>query len=361
MRLDGYRLHNRYEVRGLLGRGGSGIVHAVLDLETGQTYAAKLKEHSRIQLVLDGTPKIPPSCYLLNIPYSQDSLSSDTKKHLKSNPFLPEITAAGIFMQKCPGVVVRYYVIGNDLSYYYIIMHLCGSTLDTYISKHLLHIPDSGLARSRLVHRLAQQVLRFARTVANLGKVVRDVSTRNFLLAHVDVAPTDPASTDLVAIDLSMLLPVGTNYGVYCGTPRYSSINNQEGGQASFFDDLEAAGYIILEAMTNKLHWRNAKLSTNILVIKQQCHQEFDKYFGALPAFLKLMIKRKTDSDYLATLSEIDELLKSDGVVVEIHESAERFTDHSLDFKEFDGLGPPSVSPRRFHHTPHQPLKRLSK
>ncbi|KAL2186167.1 kinase-like protein [Thermothelomyces heterothallicus CBS 203.75] len=212
---------DRYRVDRRIGAGGFGLVYSGTDLELGEEVAIKLT-HVR------DNPEVLQS-------------EKETYEALSGAVGIPQVRWFG---QECDYYALIYDLLGPSLEH---LFNYCGRKFSL---KTILLIADQAISRIQYIH--------------SKGFLHRDIKPDNFLMGIGKQGNT------LYTIDFGLAkefsdverhknaegLPLG-------GTTRYASINNHNGRQQSWGDDLESLGYVFVYFARGSLPWQGLKAAAD--------------------------------------------------------------------------------------------------
>ncbi|KAK8917528.1 hypothetical protein H634G_08915 [Metarhizium anisopliae BRIP 53293] len=147
---------------------------------------------------------------------------------------------------------------GQECDYFALVHELLGPSLEDLLNycdrrfslKTILLIADQAISRIEFIH--------------SKGLLHRDIKPDNFLLG------VGKRGNILYTIDFGLAKEYRdvehyrTLEGrVLCGTARYASINNHNGREQSWSDDLESLGYVLLYFARGSLPWQGIKAATD--------------------------------------------------------------------------------------------------
>lgn len=147
------------------------------------------------------------------------------------------------------------YAAGTEGKYNYIVMDLLEQNIEQLRASFGMQM------NIKVILHLGVQMLNALECVHDKGILHRDIKPANFLLR------TNPQNgiSDLFLIDFGLAglyyfdkhIPMKTGEKII-GTPRYMSVNVQQGLTASRRDDLESLGYILIFLQKGELPWQSA-------------------------------------------------------------------------------------------------------
>ncbi|POS68604.1 casein kinase I isoform delta, partial [Diaporthe helianthi] len=212
---DGYRVDRK------IGAGGFGLVYSGTDLSSGEEVAIKL------------------------------TLVRDNPEVLRAEKETYEALAGGVG-------IPRVHWFGQECDFYALVMDALGPSLEDLLNycdrkfslKTILLIADQAIARIGYIH--------------SKGFLHRDIKPENFLIG------VGRQGNTLYTIDFGLAKEFeyaerskhveGLALG---GTRRYASINNHNGREQSWGDDLESLGYVFVYFARGSLPWQGLKVATN--------------------------------------------------------------------------------------------------
>ncbi|KAF1739593.1 Casein kinase I isoform delta [Beauveria bassiana] len=213
-------IDERYRIDYKIGEGGFGLVYAGTDTQMNDEVAIKLTH-------VNTDPEILKA-------------EADTYKGLSGGVGIPR---------------VRWF--GQECDYYALVYELLGPSLEDLFNycdrrfsiKTILLIADQAISRIQYIH--------------GKGFLHRDIKPDNFLMG------TGTKGNILYAIDFGLAKEFcnaerfqtmqGRPFG---GTRRYASLNNHNGREQSWGDDLESLGYVLLYFARGSLPWQGLKAAT---------------------------------------------------------------------------------------------------
>ncbi|KFA70960.1 hypothetical protein S40288_10293 [Stachybotrys chartarum IBT 40288] len=210
----------QYRLDRKIGVGGFGIVYSGTDLQSGEEVAIKLTYIRQNPEVLQG--------------------EKDTYDALSGGVGIPRVHWYG---QECDYYALVHDLLGPSLED---LFNYCGRKFSL---KTILLIVDQAISRIQYIH--------------SKGFLHRDIKPDNFLMG------IDRQGNTLYTIDFGLAkesadaerrkdvegLPLG-------GTTRYASINNHNGREQSWGDDLESLGYVFVYFARGSLPWQGMKAAT---------------------------------------------------------------------------------------------------
>lgn len=159
--------------------------------------------------------------------------------------------------------IVKIKNFGSSENYNYLVLPLLGDSLSQVNASFKTTI------------QIALQMFDIIEYIHSKGIVHRDLKPDNFLFSRTSESKT-------FLIDFGLAKRYIDNEGEHIplkmgkslvGSINYSSINVQQGVEASRRDDLESIVYIILFLLKNGIPWENC-ISKEVLKKKQECHEE---------------------------------------------------------------------------------------
>ncbi|KAK4034626.1 kinase-like domain-containing protein [Parachaetomium inaequale] len=214
-------IDDRYRVDRKIGAGGFGLVYSGTDLSSGEEVAIKLTFVRDNPEVLRG--------------------EKETYEALDGGVGIPRVHWFG---QECDFYALVIDALGPSLED---LLNYCGRRFSL---KTILLIADQAISRIQYIH--------------SKGFLHRDIKPDSFLMG------LDKQGNTLYTIDFSLAkefrdaerckdmegVPLG-------GTRRYASINNHNGREQSWGDDLESLGYVFVYFARGSLPWQGLKAATD--------------------------------------------------------------------------------------------------
>ena len=144
------------------------------------------------------------------------------------------------------------YHAGSEGKYNYIVMDLLELNLEQFRTTY------ADQMNLKTVLHLGLQMLTIIESVHQKGIIHRDIKPANFLLKTNSLS----GISDVYLIDFGLAcgftdIQMKTNEKLI-GTPRYMSVNMQQGLTPSRRDDLESLGYILIFLQKGELPWQNS-------------------------------------------------------------------------------------------------------
>jgi len=248
-----------------------------------------------------------------------------------------------------------------------------GETLDKFIARECVGSNESrsltptcrNLALKWICYDLVSLLIQLARS----DLVWSDVSSRNVLLRYDWKERLQRPSFReplICAVDLELAGPPGQPVERPRGTPRYASIllgdplvhppcpessvfpfPGPERCVTCFECDLESVVYLMIDLLTQKLPWRNAKVPGNIRAVKYLVMSHLGEYMNGLPDFISKLWTivldhhvlgiQRSKAQYLSELDVVRGQIERDGFG---SFAPEAYSDRSSEFAEYDGLPP---------------------
>jgi eukaryotic-like serine/threonine-protein kinase len=241
----GTLFHGRYEILGVLGRGGMGMVYRAHDRRLDEIVAIKV-----LRPDFAGDPKM-------------------------AERFRSEIKLARKVRHKNVCTIHDY---GEDRGLLYISMEL----IEGVDLKHKLKA--DGAVPTEEAYAIAVQIAQGLQAVHDAGIVHRDLKTPNIML---------DASGTARLMDFGIAKRVGegtaTATGQIVGTPEYMSPEQAQGHKVDYRSDLYALGVVIYEIFTGHVPFRgDTPISTILKHLNDPPHLEI----AALSPALRLVLKR---------------------------------------------------------------------
>ncbi|KAM3515094.1 hypothetical protein MY11210_001332 [Beauveria gryllotalpidicola] len=207
----------KFRIDEKIGKGGFGLVYSGTELRTGRQVALKLMS------------------------------SREDTRMIKDE--------AGIYAALAGGVgIPEVFWFGEEQDFYVLAHELLGPTLEDLFNycgrrfslKTLLLLADQAIARLAYIHRK--------------GFLHRDIKPDNFLMGvgiKGNVLYTIDFGLSRERYDRDRFSTLeGRSFG---GTARYASINNHNGREQSWCDDLESLGYVLIYFANGSLPWQGFK------------------------------------------------------------------------------------------------------
>ncbi|TQV90120.1 casein kinase 1, delta [Cordyceps javanica] len=235
----------RYRIDKKIGEGGFGLVYAGTDMKLGDEVAIKLMH-----------------------------VNNDSEI-IKSEADTYNVLAGGVGIPR-----VRWF--GQECDYYALVHEILGPSLEDLFNycdrrfsiKTVLLIADQAISRIQYIH--------------DKGYLHRDIKPENFLMG------TGTKGNILYTIDFGLAKEFcnaerfqtlrGRPFG---GTRRYASLNNHNGREQSWGDDLESLGYVLLYFARGSLPWQGFKAATdeekNELIAQKKLNLPAKSLCGGLP------------------------------------------------------------------------------
>jgi eukaryotic-like serine/threonine-protein kinase len=262
----GTLFHGRYEIQGVLGRGGMGMVYKAHDRRLDEIVAIKVL---------------------------RPDFASDPKM---AERFRSEIKLARKVRHRNVCTIHDY---GEDRGLLYISMEL----IEGVDLKHRLK--EHGAVPTEEAYGIAVQVAQGLQAVHDAGIVHRDLKTPNIML--------DAAGTARL-MDFGIAKRVGegtaTATGQIVGTPEYMSPEQAQGHKVDYRSDLYALGVVVYEIFTGQVPFRG---ETPISTILKHLNDPPNLEVAALPQTLRAVLKRCLAKDpalRYASALEIAEALR---------------------------------------------------
>ena len=124
---------------------------------------------------------------------------------------------------------------------------------------------DGSLMAKRLpmsLNSIARQMLDRIRGLHVSGYIHRDIKPENFMFRGRRVFLIDMGLAKRYQTETGAHIPFQTGKRMV-GTPRYASINNQDGCEVSRRDDLESIAYVLIYLALGKLPWQSLPKCSN--------------------------------------------------------------------------------------------------
>merc|ERR1712000_50391 len=246
-------INGKYRVDRKIGEGGFGLVYAGTDTESNDEVAIKL-------MLADAGPEILET-------------ESQTYNALLGGAGIPRVRWFG---QECDYYVLVYDLLGPSLED---LFNYCGPKFSL---KTVLLVADQAITRIEHIH--------------NKGFLHRDIKPDNFLMG------SGRQGNILYTIDFGLTKEfcdaerrrtlVGRSFG---GTRRYARLNNHNGSEQSWGDDLESLGYAFIYLARGSLPWQGLKAAgvaeKNELIKQKKITLPMEKLCEGLPSEFAEYIK----------------------------------------------------------------------
>ncbi|EFY86385.1 hypothetical protein J3459_011148 [Metarhizium acridum] len=213
-------IDEKYRVDRKIGEGGFGLVYLGTDIRSNEEVAIKL----------------------MHIRDEYDILESEAETY--------KALSGGVGMPK-------FLWFGQECDYFALVHEILGPSLEDLLNycdrrfslKTILLIADQAISRIEYIH--------------SKGLLHRDIKPDNFLLG------VGKQGNILYTIDFGLAKEYrgAEQYSTLegralCGTARYASINNHNGREQSWSDDLESLGYVLLYFARGSLPWQGIKAAS---------------------------------------------------------------------------------------------------
>ncbi|KAJ3497523.1 hypothetical protein NLG97_g1833 [Lecanicillium saksenae] len=199
-------INKRYRIDHKIGEGGFGLVYLGTDTRLNDEVAIKLAD-------INAYPEI-----------------------FRAEVYIYQRLSGGIGIPR-----VRWF--GQACDYYALVHELLGPSLEDlfnycgrqFSAKTVLLIADQAISRIQYIH--------------DKGFLHRDIKPENLLMGTAqEFCNAERFQT--------------TRNRPFCGTQRYASLNNHNGREQSWGDDLESLGYVLLYFARGSLPWQGLKAAT---------------------------------------------------------------------------------------------------
>lgn len=214
-------IDDRYRVDRKIGEGGFGLVYSGTDLQSGDEVAIKLTSVRKDPRFLED--------------------ERDTYKALSGGVGIPRVRWFG---QECTFNVLIHDILGPSLED---LLNYCDRKLSL---KTVLLVANQAISRLEYIH--SKDILH------------RDIKPDNFLMG------LGKQGNILHIIDFGLakeywLAEEDKRYEShpFCGTTRYASINNHNGREQSWGDDMESLGYVFVYLARGSLPWQGMKAAND--------------------------------------------------------------------------------------------------
>ncbi|EQL00648.1 casein kinase I isoform delta [Ophiocordyceps sinensis CO18] len=213
-------INERYRVDYKIGQGGFGLVYAGTDLQTNTGVALKLMPNADEPRVLQA--------------------EAEVYRALAGGAGIPRVLWCG---DECDYCVLVHELLGPSLED---LFNYCGRRFSL---KTVLLLADQAISRLEYIHRK--------------GFLHRDIKPDNFLMG------LGRQGNVLYTIDFGLATEHGSQEHwtsgprFFGGTVRYASINNHNGREHTWSDDLESLGYVLLYFARGSLPWQGMKAAND--------------------------------------------------------------------------------------------------
>ncbi|KHO00983.1 casein kinase I isoform delta [Metarhizium album ARSEF 1941] len=216
-------IDGKYRVDRKIGQGGFGLVYLGTDIRSNEEVALKL----------------------MHIRDESDALQTEAEAY--------KALSGGVGMPK-------FLWFGQECDYFVLVHELLGPSLEDLLNycdrrfslKTVLLIADQAITRLEYIH--------------SKGLLHRDVKPDNFLLGvgkRGNILYTIDFGLAKEHCDIPKWHEKFDGNRPLCGTSRYASINNHEGREQSWRDDLESLGYTLIYFAHGSLPWQGMKAATS--------------------------------------------------------------------------------------------------
>jgi len=193
--------------------------------------------------------------------YTNETLAIKIEKKNEKNILKHE---ANIY-NRCKGIkgFPQLRTFGTEESFNYLVTDLLGDSIEYLREK------CGGKLKLQTILTLGTQILNRLESLHDLGIIHRDLKPENILVGHNE----SQNSRTFYLIDFGLSRFYIDNDGAHkaivfnkklIGTLRYTSINVQDGIEASRRDDLISLGYILLYCYNGKLPWQTNNMNSSL-------------------------------------------------------------------------------------------------
>ncbi|KAM4067320.1 kinase [Hirsutella rhossiliensis] len=213
-------VNERYRVDYKIGQGGFGLVYAGTDIQTNAQVALKLMSYANDADILNA--------------------EAEVYKSLSGGTGIPRVLWYG---EECEYSVLAHEILGPSLED---LFNYCDRRFSL---KTVLLLADQAISRIEYIHKK--------------GFLHRDIKPDNFLMG------LGRQGNVLYTIDFGLAKEHGSGElwrlcgPFFGGTVRYASINNHNGREHSWGDDLESLGYVLLYFARGSLPWQGMKAAND--------------------------------------------------------------------------------------------------
>jgi len=220
-----------------LGHGSFGDIYKTVDIQTGESFAAKIE---------DSSCKYPQLHLEYKVYRSMAKYNGFPRVYWRGKPTL---------------------ILGSNntpKSYNVMIMDLLGPSLEK------LYTSCSRRFDIKTVCMIGIQLINRIECLHSEGFLHRDIKPDNFLIGSDDRSSKDGSVIHMIDLGLTKLYrPHGKHIPFQdgkrlTGTPRYASVNTHKGIEQSRRDDCESMCYLLIYLLLGRLPWQGLKGSNNV-------------------------------------------------------------------------------------------------
>jgi len=220
-----------------LGHGSFGDIYKTVDVQTGESFAAKIE---------DSSCKYPQLHLEYKVYKSMAKYNGFPRVHWRGEPSL---------------------ILGStntSKSYNVMIMDLLGPSLEK------LYTSCGRRFEIKTVCMIGIQLINRIECLHAEGFLHRDIKPDNFLIGSDDRSSKDGSVIHMIDLGLTKLYrPHGKHIPFQdgkrlTGTPRYASVNTHKGIEQSRRDDCESMCYLLIYFLLGRLPWQGLKGSNNV-------------------------------------------------------------------------------------------------